>query len=170
MFFDKGDDFGERFRVMDGYIRQRFAIEGDLRPFQTSHKFTIREPMEARCSIDTYNPELTEIPLACFAIVVRKLPAALDGFARPPKQLPPGSTIALRIVEQTLMTPRCNWATCRSWHDTFPSEPGLLYRPTTQASKSFLIRRASAADTREVWRRQRFRLRVFLVRIWRAKA
>jgi hypothetical protein len=155
---------------MDGYIRQRFPIKGDLRPFQTSHEFTIREPMEARCSIDPHNPELTEIPLACFAIVVGKFPSALDCLTRPPKELPPGSTIALRMVEQTLMTPRCHWTACRSWHDTFPSEQGLLSQHTTQASRSFLMRRASAADTRVAWRKQRFRLRVFLVRIWRAKA
>jgi len=84
---------------MDGYIRQRFPIEGDLRLSQTGHELTIREPMEARCSIDTDNPELTEIPLACFAIVVCKLPAALNCLTRPPKELPPGSAIALCMVE-----------------------------------------------------------------------
>jgi hypothetical protein len=155
---------------MDSYIRQGFPIEGDLRPFQTSHEFTIREPMEAYCSINTHNPELAEIPLACFAIVVRKLPAALDGLTCPPKQLPSGSTIALCVVEQTLMTPRCDWTTCRSWHDIFPSKPGLLCRKTTQASRSFLMRRESAADTRMVRRKARFRLRVFFVRMWRTKA
>jgi hypothetical protein len=126
--------------------------------------------MEARCRIDPHNPKLTEITLAYFAIVIRKLPAALNCFTRPPKELPPGSTIALRMVEQTLMTPRRNWTACRSWHDTFPSKQGLLSRKTTQASRSFFMRGASAADTRTVWRKRRFRLRVFLVRIWRAKA
>jgi len=155
---------------MDGYIRKRFPIKGDLHPFQTSHEFAIGEPMQARRSIDTHNPQLAEIPLACFAIVVRKLPSTLDGLTCPPKQLPPGSTIALRMGEHTLMTPRCDWTTCRSWHDTFPSKQRLLSQKTTQASRSFLMRRASAADTREVWRKQRFRLRVFFVSIWRAKA
>jgi hypothetical protein len=155
---------------MDGYIRKRFPIKGDLHPFQTSHEFAIGEPMQARCSIDTHNPQLAEISLACFAIVVRKLPSAFDGLTRPPKKLPPGSTIALRMGEQTLMTPRCDWTTCRSWHGTFPSNYRLLSQKTTQASRSFLMRRVSAADTREVWRKQRFRLRVLPVSIWRTKA
>src|SRR5262245_33095888 len=95
MFFNKRDDFGERFRIVDSHIRQRFTIEGDLVPFQTSHECAIGESIEARCSVDTHNPELAEIPLACFAIVVRKLPAAFDGLTCPPIQLPSSSTIAL---------------------------------------------------------------------------
>src|SRR5437764_1234816 len=122
---------------MYGYIRKRFPIESDLRPFQTSHEFTIREPMEARCSIDTHNPELAEIPLACFAIVVGKLPSTLDSLTRSPKELPPGSTIAFCMVEQALMAPRSDWTACRSWHDIFPSKRSLLYQNTTQASRSF---------------------------------
>src|SRR5919204_5056520 len=109
MFFDECNDFGDPFRIMNSHIRQRFAIEGDLRALQTSHEFAIGEPLEARCRIDTHNPELAKIPLAGFAVMVRKLPAALDGLTRPPVKLPPRSTIALRVVEQALMAPRCNW-------------------------------------------------------------
>src|SRR5262249_27592719 len=128
------------------------------------------EPMEAHCRIDTDNPKLTEIPLAGLAIVVRKRPSTFDRLACPPKQLPPGATIALCMLEQTLMTPRCDWNTCRSGHDIFPSKHYALSQKTTQASRSFFIRRASAADTRAVWRKQRFRLRVLPVSIWRTKA
>src|SRR5262249_47348866 len=137
---------------MDSHIRKRFPIKGDLRPFQTSHEFAIGEPMQAHCRIDAYDPKLTEIPLPGFAIVVRKRPSTFDRLACPSKQLPPGSTIALCMREQTLMTPRCDWTTCRSGHDTFPSKLDLLSQKTTQASRSFFIRRASAADTRAVWR------------------
>jgi len=137
MFFDEYDDFGERFRIMDRHICQRFPIQGDLRTLQTSHEFAIREPMEARCRIDTYDPELAKIPLAGFAVMVRKLPAALDGLTRPPIELPPRSTIALRMVEQALMAPRCDWTTGRSWHDLFPSkQAGSLSRALRQAGAS----------------------------------
>jgi hypothetical protein len=137
MFFDECDDFGECFRIMDSYIRQRFPIEGDLRPFQTSHEFAIGEPVEARCRIDTYNPELAKIALAGFAVMVRKLPAAFDGLTRPPVELPPGSPVAPCMVEQTLMAPRCDWTTGRSWHDLFPSKQACaLSRALRQAGAS----------------------------------
>jgi len=126
MVFDKGDNLSECFRIMQSDIRQRFPIKGDLRPFEARHELTIREPMQARCSINTDNPQLAEIPLTDFAITVCKLPTAFNRLASPPKELSPGSTIALRMVEQTLMTPRCHWAACRSWHDTFPSKHSLL--------------------------------------------
>ena len=76
--------------------------------------------METCRSINTDNPQLSEIPLPHLAITVGEFPTAFDRFARLSKQFTTRPTVPFGMIQQALMASVCRWATGCSWHSFIP--------------------------------------------------
>src|SRR5690606_11059035 len=137
-------------------ISQHLAVQGDTGLQQAVDEAAVADTVGAGSRVDAGDPQRTEVALLLLAADVGVLARLDDRLLGDAIDLAAGVVIALRLVEDLLVTAARLDATLDSCHFLIPQRYGSMRSR----------RPASSARTWFVCRRLRFRLVAFLVRMW----
>ncbi len=99
------DNLIKGFRIVNGNLREHFAIQFDIGLFQSIDEFAVSQAAHATGRIDTCNPQTPEIAFANATIPVRIRTGANQRFLDGSQQPSAASDIALGFFEQSPLGP-----------------------------------------------------------------
>src|SRR5262245_52856132 len=146
--------------IVDRKIGEDLSVHFDAGVFQAVDERVVIHVVLVRSRVDALNPELAEIALLVLAIAVRVLPAALDVLLRGLPQFAAGTKGATRSLHDLLLPLQTRNVGYGTRHGGSPYA----------CSRRFMRLVSPVVAINPDWRKRRFRLEVFLVKMWLLKA
>src|SRR5690606_29358490 len=109
-------DRAKRGGIVDGDVGQGLAVQGDVRLEQPIHEAAVAQAVHAGRGVDAHDPQAAELALLLLAADVRVLLGLGDGLLGDAEDLATGVVVALRELDDFLVTAARRYTTLDSCH------------------------------------------------------